>query len=474
MSLLGLELSDAGIMVAAKDPVGLMQIDGADRESPGFALPEKNRLLVGRAAESRAHLHPRQFNNHFWDQLNTEPLKQPSPYAQNNAEMAFAHLAQIWENIEGYGDELVIAVPGFLGRDQLGLILGIAEELSIPLKGIVALGIAAASKPCPERMLLHLDIHLHRFELTFLEQSDRLNLQDSVTAEGKGMHYLYKEWVETIAGEFVRTTRFDPLHRAKSEQELYNRLPDILLALQQDPFVMFEMTAGPKIYRVKLPRDLFIQKSEVVFWEIRRLIARMRERHGKLGQPITLQLTHRMSRLPGCREMVAKMTDAQVVELEPGSGAFGALRLLDQFFGQKASRGVSFLTNRPWQVTKSTSVASHGAPKPVTQGEVRPTHLLYRSMAYPISDTPLIIGRGGPQDGVGVTLEGELTGVSRRHCSIQLRREELVLTDHSTYGTFVDETRVSETAVLQLGQIIRVGTPGEKLQVIACMETHET
>ena len=95
MSLLGLELSDAGIMVAAKDPVGLMQIDGADRESPGFALPEKNRLLVGRAAESRAHLNPRQFNNHFWDQLNTEPLKQPSPYAQNNAETAFAHLADL-------------------------------------------------------------------------------------------------------------------------------------------------------------------------------------------------------------------------------------------------------------------------------------------------------------------------------------------------------------------------------------------
>ena len=92
MSLLGLELSDAGIMVAAKDPVRLIQIDGADRESPGFALPEKPRLLVGRAAESKAHLNPRQFNNHFWDQLNTEPLKQPSPYAQNKAILLFFKL----------------------------------------------------------------------------------------------------------------------------------------------------------------------------------------------------------------------------------------------------------------------------------------------------------------------------------------------------------------------------------------------
>jgi hypothetical protein len=474
MSLLGLELSDAGIMVAAKDPVGLLQIDGADRESPGFALPERNRLLIGRAAESKAHLHPRQFNNLFWDQLNTEPLKQPSTYAQNHAEMAFAHLAQIWENIKGHGDGLVIAVPGFLDRDQLGLVLGIAEELSMPLKGIVALAIAATSKPCPERLLLHLDIHLHRSEITFLEQGESLDLQDPVTAEGLGLHDLYRAWVETIAGEFVHTTRFDPLHRAISEQELYNRLPDVLAALQQDPFVMFEMTEGPKSYRVSLSRDLFIQKSEVMFREILRLIAGIRERHGKPGQPVTLQLSQRISRLPGCKEMVAKMTDTQALELEPGSAAFGALDLRDELSGQKIKRGVSFLTSRPWQGTKPRSAMSYPTLEPVVHAAVRPTHLLYRNMAYPISDQPLIIGRGSPQDGVGLTIEDEVAGVSRRHCSIQRRSKEVVLTDHSTYGTFVDEFRVTGTAVLKLGQIIRVGTPGEKLQLIACVEKDET
>lgn len=474
MSLLGLELSDVGIMVAARDPVRLLQIDGADRESPGYALPEKNRLLLGRAAESKAHLHPRQFNNRFWDQLNSEPLKQPGAYAQNHAEMAFAHLDRIWKNIRGHGDDLVIAVPGFLDRDQLGLVLGIAEELSIPLKGIVALAVAAASEPCPERLLLHLDISLHRFEITFLEQGDSLSLKDSVTAEGKGLHDLYREWVETIAGEFVHTTRYDPLHGAISEQELYNRLPDVLVALKQDPFVMFEMTAGPKNYRVSLARGLFIEKSEAVFREIQRLIGEMRVRHGRPGQPVTLQLTHRISRLPGCKEMMTKMTDAQFMELEPGSGAIGVLHLLDQLPPKKARRGVSFLTSRPWQGTKPRTAKPHPTLQSGAHAAVRPTHLLYRNMAYPISDQPLIMGGGGEQDGVGVTIEGERSGVSRRHCSIQLRSEEVVLTDHSKYGTFVDEIRVSGRAVLKLGQTIRVGTPGEKLQLIACVETDET
>lgn len=474
MRLLGLELSDAGIMVATNDPVGLLQIDGADRESPGFALPEKNRLLTGRSAEGKARLHPRRFNNLFWEQLNTEPLKQPSPYAQNHAEMAYAHLARIWEHIKRYGDELVIAVPGFLDRDQLGLFLGIAEELSIPLKGIVALSVAASSKPSPERLLLHLDIHLHRFEMTFLEQGESLILQDSVMTEEKGLHELHREWVESIAGEFVRTTRFDPLHRAIFEQELYSRLPDVLMALQQTPNVMFEMTAGSKNHRVSLSRDLFLKKSERMFRDILRLIAGIRERHGKPDQPVTLQLTHRISRLPGCKEMVGKLTDARVIELEPGSGAFGVLDLRDELSGQKAKSGVSFLMSRPWQGTMPGAVSSSPAVQAVTHAAVNPTHILYRNMAYCISDQPLVIGRGGPQDGVGVTMEEEPAGVSKRHCSIQRLGKEVVLTDHSTHGTYVDEIKVSETAVLKLGQTIRVGTPGEKLQLIACLEKDET
>ncbi|MGD9044132.1 MAG: hypothetical protein PVG06_10485, partial [Desulfobacterales bacterium] len=89
MTLLGLELSDAGILVAGSERDGLLNVDGDSVASPGFALPEKNRLTVGRAAEMKAHLYPRQILNDFWDQLNTEPLEQPSRFAQNHAEIAF-------------------------------------------------------------------------------------------------------------------------------------------------------------------------------------------------------------------------------------------------------------------------------------------------------------------------------------------------------------------------------------------------
>jgi hypothetical protein len=472
MGLLALELSDAGIMAAVKEPRGLLQLDGTDRESPGFALPEEAQLLVGKAAEGKANLYPLQCYNAFWDKLNTKPLKQPNKYAQNHAEMAYAHLAKIWEKIKGHGDELVMAVPAFFGRDQLGLILGIAEELGIPLKGMVALSAAAASKPGPDRVLLHLDMHLHRSEVTFLEQGERLTQRDSASTSGKGLQYLYSAWIKAIGEEFVRTTRFDPLHQASFQQELYDRLPAVIAALQQNPSLMFEMVVGPKSYRVNLSREFFAAKAEGVFRKIGEMIEQMRKRHGEPGQPVTLQLTHRIAPLPGCREMLTTIDAAREMVLEPGSGAFGALDLWHRPSGGEV--GVTLLTSRPWQRREAPPPAPPRSVRPVSRDDVVPTHVLYRTVAYPLSDRPLVIGSGGSQEKVDVRIEGELAGVSRKHCSVQLSGEGVILTDHSTYGTFVDGERVSGTALPRLGQIIRVGTPGEELQLIASAEKDGT
>jgi hypothetical protein len=96
MNLLGLELCDAGILVAGGEPPRLLPIDEDFLESPGFALPDKKTLTTGIAAERRARLFPRQIMNRFWDSLSTDPLDHPLPAAGNQAEVACVHLAQVW------------------------------------------------------------------------------------------------------------------------------------------------------------------------------------------------------------------------------------------------------------------------------------------------------------------------------------------------------------------------------------------
>ena len=473
MSVLGVELSDAGIMVAGTEPAGLLKVDGNSVESPGFALPEKNRLIVGGAAERKAHLFPRQILNQFWHHLNIEPLEQSIPFAQNHAEIAFEHFARIWETVKRHGKELVLAVPGFYTREHLGFILGITQELGIPVKGFVPLAVAAIPEQLPKGLLLHLDVHLHRFEVTRLERAGQLSQKDSISAEGSGLSKLYRIWVDAIAEEFVRSTRFDPLHQAATEQELYDRLPGVLSQLCRNPSVYIEMTGGSKVYHVTLTRDLFNQKGAPVFAEMRRLIDRLYDQYGNAANGCVLMLTERIARLPGIKNMLAGIAKSSIIELEPGAGALGVLRISGGLFEHQAGNSAPFVTSRPLP-DEGPIPFTKSQPQPDAQK--RPTHILYHNIAYPITEKPLIVGLESIAGESGIQIQGQIAGISRKHCTVQLQGNKVVLNDYSSYGTFVDENTVNGQTTLLLGQTIQVGTPGETLKLIACLdrETDET
>lgn len=468
MPLLGLELSDAGIMLAGSDPVQLLALDGSDLESPGYALAEKKQLIVGKAAQRIAHLLPRLVTSHFWDQLGTEPLKHPGFSAQqNNAEIACIHLAKIWETVKGPDVEVVMAVPGFYRQKHLGLLLGIANELSLPVKGFIPVALAAAETRDLQQPILHLDMHLHRTEIVVLKRGDQLKFERSITVAEKGLADLHRTWVEAIAAEFVRTTRFDPLHQASSEQELFDRLETVIDQIDKSSSIEFEMSAASSSYRATLSRELFIQKSRALYDDIERQLENFKFATKTQAEKVVLQLSHRVARLPGLRDALDTNLYHRCIDLAPGAAALGAARLWDQLARPESGRKISFFTSRPLSPVSDSSTA--GAPE-TPDSRPSPSHLLFDHIAYPLSETPLLIGTAIEPGQPGIRIKGQTSGVSRRHCSVELSGAQVVLKDFSSYGTFVDDVKVDGSTTLKLGQIIRVGTPGEQLQVIASVE----
>lgn len=471
MTRLGLELSDAGILVAGDDPARLLTVDGQEKESPGFAIPEKKGMLVGKPASDKAHLFPFQVINRFWDELNTEPLKRQNRHAQNHAEIAYAHLFHIWEIVKKYGNEMIIAVPNHYGREQLGLILGMAQELSIPVKGFVPLSIAASDHAYSNAMLLYLDIHLHRFEIIHLHQGEYLTVNNSLIFQEISLEQLYRTWVETIAEEFVHSTRFDPLHQAATEQKLYNRLPVALDLFKHQSSFLFELTHGKDHYRINLFRDVLFQKSEKIYNDICKFIEKMRDDHGKNNLMTVLQMTHRVACLPKLKDKLLDIENCKIIELEPGAGALGVLKLREQLPHRHFKNGASFFTSRPWQQIESKTSRTISLRTPDT---IHPSHLLYRDVAYPISEKPLIIGCDQYPFGKGIRIEARTSDVSKKHCTVHLEDDRVVLTDYSNQGTFVDNRQVNASAELKLGQVIRLGTSRETIRLIACLKPNET
>ena len=470
MTLIGLELSDAGILAAGSEPTRLLDVDGDRQESPGFAIPETNRLLVGNAAAARAHLFPLQVINTFWDQLSTEPLEQKNGHAQNHAEIACAHLSIIWENIKMHGDAMIIAVPDYYSREHMGLILGMAKELSIPVKGFVSLPIASSRNPCPDAALMHLDVHMHRFEISYLHQSEYLTRENSVTVQEISLEKLYRAWVESIAEEFVRTTRFDPLHQAATEQELYDRLPAALEIFKTHPSFIFDISQGEHSYRITLLRDMLKKKSEAVYDEICRLIVKVLDEQSKKGTLTALQLTHRIACLPGLKDKLSEIDNYKIMELEPGAGARGAMQFWSQMADEHTGDGASFFTRRPWQQTEQShsQIIPHDASE-----KMEPTHVLYHDIAYPLSEKPLVIGSDHYPAGTGIHIQTQLSSISKKHCTIQRESDVVVLRDYSNEGTFVDDQRVNGSIALAPGQVVRLGASGETVRLISSMERDE-
>ena len=237
MTVVALELNDAGISAVSDGARDTLAI----AESPGYALVEDGSVVTGVDARARARLKPRFTHTRFWDALDTTPLSRPFPNNLSRADLAHAHLKHVWESLQDDDgvDEAVLAVPGWYGLEQLGLILGMARACDISVNGMIDSALAAAAgvsgpNAASPVHAVHLDLHLHRSSAASIVREDRLVRENTVVDDDVGLIPLYDAWATLVAQSFVRQTRYDPLHSAESEQKLYDLLPGWLETLIDD------------------------------------------------------------------------------------------------------------------------------------------------------------------------------------------------------------------------------------------------
>jgi len=473
MSLIALELADTGIMAAAGNPAGLLAVDQGATSSPGFALPVKKTLSVGRAAQAQAHLYPQRVMNQFWERLDTQPLVPRSRSAGNHAEVALAHLAMVWEQIKTRGRETIITIPGFWSREQLGLLLGLARELSINVSGLIPRALAAAPRTLESGALLYLDLHLHRAEVACLLQDSQLELVDTITLDGFGLLHLHRLWAEAIAEEFVRTTRFDPLHDAASEQALYDHLPEILDRLAESPAISWEQRVGQAMHAITLTREILAVRAASFFGQLGELIGSLAGQHRTRNQAGdggrgTILVAHGAARIPGLGACLQRAGGFAAVVLEPGAAALNALNIWDQLAPQAQGDGAYYFHRRPWAPPAPAPPSPEQESPP---GPVLPTHVLYRDMAYPITRQPMFITTGAGDDARQLFFRPSPPPATEKSlCSLCREEGRIVLSTAARQRVYVDGALFTDLARLRLGQVIHLGEDGEPLRLIACVD----
>lgn len=412
MERIGLELSDVGLLAAGGTPPALYKLDQERAESPGVALQSKNRLLTGWEAYGQSRLHPRQCTNRFWSMLSTEPLQERALSAQNYAELAYAHLERVVRAIPVPEPAWTIAAPDFMDQGKLGVLLGVARALGMRVEGIVANAVAAAQPSGPGASIIHLDAHLHRLELTWLRQDQRLRRETTYLITDAGWERLVDDVAGRFADEFVRSTRFDPLHDAAAEQALINQVTDLLLRPPRGHPMALELKLGRSTYRISVSAQLAVEASRSLRTKVVHALEELRAEAAGPEGAVEVQLSHRAARIPGLPEAVGGVPGLQGRVLAPGAGALGALAMARDLAAETGPGGVVFLASR------QVEAAAEPPPVPAAAVPEQPTHLLAGHVAYPIADAPLAVVRTAGD--VAVKRAGEAAD-DRILCRVRLR-----------------------------------------------------
>jgi hypothetical protein len=447
MAMLAAHLNDAGIQVVTDLKILYQE--------PGFALLEDNHLLTGAKAYSNASLQPRRIQNHYWSELHTDPLPDQRFHHLSAADLVSRQLEDIWQRVASDGDELAIAVPAYMTNDNLGLLLGIATELKIPIVAMADAAVCATRRHYEHAVPAHIDFSLHSSLLTRLSQEGQVQVDRAVVIDDNGLLRLLDGWLKVIAEAFVQQSRFDPLHTAETEQTLRDKMPGWLRTACGAHKVAVDVDYGGMTHRAEIESLELVAAAAPVYQTI---VNSLRALFRSEETP-AVQLSARAASLPGLAETLKTRVGGQVFLLEPGATARG---LIHRCKATRQSGGLTLSRHMPWDQLPVNVVAEETG-----RNTGKPTHLLFGHNAYSLKGRPLVLGSQAAESERWLDLQQEMPGVSRRHCVVSADNGQYVVSDFSRYGTFLNGHRIDGSAVLQTGDLIRIGTPGFELRLIS-------
>ncbi|MDH3990719.1 MAG: hypothetical protein OEV34_16420, partial [Gammaproteobacteria bacterium] len=334
MTRLALHLNDADITLSDGERVIYRE--------PGFAYLGQDSLTTGNRAFSHSRIDPRRIQHRYWSNLDTTPFADSRFSHLSAADLASRQLEQIWSPRGGDVSELVVAVPPYMSGQSLGLFLGIAGELGLPVVAMVDAAVASTRREYKGAVPVHIDLSMHRAMLTRLAQpgmaqTDRTEIIDTV-----GLYSLYDTWLTTVAEAFVQQSRFDPLHTAETEQMLLNRLGGWLREASSNNSIAMELESGGRTYSAEIESLALIGAAAPYYQQIASVLRSL----FRAEDLPAIQVTDRIARMPGLTDMLKARVGGEVFVLEPGATARGAFARCRGNAGE--SSGVSLLRQLPW------------------------------------------------------------------------------------------------------------------------------
>jgi hypothetical protein len=403
---------------------------------PGYAAYDGQKFVFGRPAEDEWFVHPRRVSHTFWSRLAHEPstigpVRKPAGFS----ELAFHFFREYWSAAtrETPPQKVVLAVPGGYLKDaateeeKIGLVLGIAGELKLPLAGIADLACAALCDPRssgfnPDLPVVVVDIHLEGADLTLLTTDEQLERKDFIHLPNSGYVQLLKHLTATMGNRFLRATTFDTLEDGRIEQTFFRQTKDFLLGGGAEH--RFQINTASRNYEMLAKREQLAADSQAFVNTVAQALATFAHSSAHGAEPCTVALTDRSSRLPGLEAQLHALGFGRLLRLGRGAAARGAACIGGQHAGTATD-----LADVPIKTCLPLSLARRAAPAPWearlqklrhAARRPEPTHVILDGIGYALgSSGRFTIAPAGA--GVDLVLPDSFSAAG--DCTITLVRE---------------------------------------------------
>ncbi|MCG8435386.1 MAG: hypothetical protein MJA83_15295, partial [Gammaproteobacteria bacterium] len=276
------------------------------------------------------------------------------------------HLAEIAE----INSDVVVAVPGSFNRQQLSILLGLAQHNPFNVVGVVDTALAAALRAATARNILYADIQLHQVVISKLSVDDsHIHSGSTVQIPGVGSQNFTDLMMQLATGMFIQQCRFNPQHNAESEQQLYNELPTWLAQAGEGNLIL-ELNAGDTVHTAKMPMDSLVNS--------------LKGHLKKIGDQISAMATERdtqlivspaLADLPGFRASLTAAHDLVILD----SNAINAACIEYRELITAGDEGINLVKSLPVPERQIAQVQA------ITTAATEPTHLLRGNTALPVT-----------------------------------------------------------------------------------------
>jgi len=344
MSTLALELSDAAFLTAICEGDAPHLIDVPDKHGstdwPGFCYADGPHLSFGRSAEDMWFVHPRRVAHNIWQRLTHEPASLVvGTKAPSFSELAFFFLREFWTRAQQAApahERLVLALPGAYLKDaateeeKIGLLLGMAGELKLPLAGMIDLAAASLCDPRapgfnPALPIVVVDLHLDDGDFTLFTADTALTRRDYQHLPQAGLAQLVKQLTGTMGNRFLRHTAFDILEDGRIEQTFFRQTKEFFVG--EAPEFRFHINTANRVYEMLAKREQLAADAQPFVASLVASLQAFLQHSAHASDPCTIALTHRAACLPGLEARLRHAGYPRLLRLPAGAAACGAARI---------------------------------------------------------------------------------------------------------------------------------------------------